>query len=78
MVVWLLPPVMYVLHRHWTRAFRQATFAQLTQTQREQLTSFRNKATGWFTVAAGALLLAAGRPGRSSSTTAGRRGRSGC
>ena len=29
---WLLPPVMYVLHRRWTRAFRQATFAQLTQT----------------------------------------------
>jgi hypothetical protein len=26
---WLLPPVMYVLHRRWTRAFRQATFAQL-------------------------------------------------
>jgi hypothetical protein len=32
---WLVPPVMYVLHRRWTRAFRQATFAQLTQ--REQL-----------------------------------------
>jgi len=57
---WLLPPVMYVLHRRWTRAFRQATFAQLTETQREQFISFRNKATGWFTVAAGATLLAAG------------------
>jgi hypothetical protein len=57
---WLLPPVMYLLHRRWTRTFRQATFAQLTQAQREQLTSFRNKATGWFTVAIGALLLAAG------------------
>ena len=56
---WLVPPVMYVLDRCWTRAFRQATFAQLTHSQREQLTSFRNKATGWFTVAAGALLLAA-------------------
>ena len=51
---------MYMLRRHWTRLFRQATFAQLNQAQREQLTSFRNKATGWFTVAAGALLLAAG------------------
>ena len=30
---WLLPPVMYVLHRRWTTAFRQATLAQLTQTQ---------------------------------------------
>ena len=41
-------------------AFRQATFAQLTEAQREQFTSFRNKATGWFTVAAGVTLLAAG------------------
>jgi hypothetical protein len=56
---WLLPPVMYVLHRRWTRTFRRASFAQLTQTQREQLSSFRNKATGWFTVAGGAALLAA-------------------
>jgi hypothetical protein len=51
---------MYVLHRRWSKAFRQATFAQLTETQREQLASFRNKATGWFTVAVGGTLLAAG------------------
>jgi uncharacterized membrane protein YhhN len=51
---------MYVLRRRWNRTFRQATFAQLTETQREQFTSFRNKAAGWFTVAAGATLLAAG------------------
>src|ERR1700760_4000317 len=57
---WLLPPVMYVLHRRWARAYRQATFAQLTELQREQFISFRNKATGWFTVAGGAALLAAG------------------
>jgi hypothetical protein len=57
---WLLPPVMYVLHRRWTKAFRQSTYAQLTETQRAQLASFRNKATGWFTVAIGAALLAAG------------------
>jgi hypothetical protein len=57
---WLLPPVMYVLRRRWSTAFRQATFAQLTETQREQFTSFRNKATGWFTVAAGGALLAVG------------------
>jgi hypothetical protein len=57
---WLLPPVMYVLHRRWSKAFRQATFAQLTEAQREQLASFRNKATGWFTVAVGGTLLAAG------------------
>jgi len=57
---WLLPPVMYVLRRRWTRAFWQAALAQLTETQRKQYASFRNKATGWFTVAAGATLLAAG------------------
>jgi hypothetical protein len=57
---WLLPPVMYVLRRRWNRASRHATFAQLTETQRAQFTSFRNKAAGWFTVAAGATLLAAG------------------
>lgn len=57
---WLVPPVMYVLHRRWVRAYRAATWAQLTEIQRSQLSSFRNKATGWFTVAAGATLLAAG------------------
>jgi hypothetical protein len=57
---WLLPPVMYVLRRRWNRAFRQATFVQLTETQREQFTSFKNKATGWFTVATGGTLLAVG------------------
>lgn len=57
---WLLPPVMYLLHRRWTRKFRQATLARLTEKQRQQYASFRNKATGWFTVAAGATLLAAG------------------
>jgi hypothetical protein len=51
---------MYALRRRWSTAFRQATFAQLTETQREQFTSFRNKATGWFTVAAGGALLAVG------------------
>lgn len=57
---WLLPPVMYVLHRRWSSKYRQATFARLSGTQREQLASFRNKATGWFIVATGATLLAAG------------------
>jgi hypothetical protein len=57
---WLLPPVMYVLHRRWYKALRQAMLAQVTETQREQMASFQSKATGWFTVAAGAALLAAG------------------
>ena len=58
---WLLPPVMYALHRRWYKALRQAMLAQLTQAQREQLTSFQSKTAGWFTVAAGATLLAAGQ-----------------
>jgi len=57
---WLLPPVMYVLRARWNTAFRDATLAQLTDAQREQFTSFKNKATGWFTVAAGGTLLAVG------------------
>ena len=57
---WLLPPVMYVLHRRWYKALRQAMLPQLTQTQREQVTRFQSKSTGWFTVAAGAALLATG------------------
>jgi len=57
---WLLPPVMYVLRWRWYKALQQAMLAQLTKTQREQMTSFQSKATGWFTVAAGATLLAAG------------------
>jgi hypothetical protein len=56
---WLLPPVMYLIRRHRRAAFRQAALAQLTQAQRDQTTSFVNKATGWFTVALGAALLAA-------------------
>ena len=57
---WLLPPVMYMLRWRWYKALQQAMLAQLTKTQREQMTSFQSKATGWFTVAAGATLLATG------------------
>jgi cation transport ATPase len=35
--------------------------ARLSPAQRDQFTLFVNKATGWFTVAAGAALLAAGQ-----------------
>ena len=56
---WLLPPVMYLIRRRRGNAFRQTAFAQLTEAQRDQFTSFVNKATGWFTVALGAALLAA-------------------
>jgi hypothetical protein len=56
---WLLPPVMYLIRRHRGKAFRQAALAQLTPAQRDQATTFLNKAAGWFTVALGAALLAA-------------------
>ena len=56
---WLFPPVMYLIRRRRNNAFRMAAMAQLTQAQRDQFTSFINKATGWFTVALGAALLAA-------------------
>lgn len=57
---WLLPPVMYVLQRRWYKTLRLALLAQLTQTQREQMASLQSKSAGWFTVAAGATLLATG------------------
>jgi hypothetical protein len=41
------------------RHFPPSCPAQLTQAQRDQSTSFINKASGWFTVALGAALLAA-------------------
>lgn len=56
---WLLPPVFYLLRRQRSREYRRAVFDQLTQDQKEQFVSFVNKATGWFTVALGASLLAA-------------------
>jgi hypothetical protein len=57
---WLLPPVMYVLHRQWYKATQRAVMAQLSETHRGQVVRFQSKATGWFAVAGGAGLLAAG------------------
>jgi len=56
---WLLPPVMYLILRRRAKAFRHAVFAQLTLDQQRQFTIYMRKAIGWFTVAAGATLLAA-------------------
>jgi hypothetical protein len=55
---WLLPPVMYLLQRRWYNAMRQAMLAQLTPVQRRQMAGLQSKSVGWFTVAAGATLLA--------------------
>ncbi len=52
---------MYLIRHRRRAVFRRAALAQLTAVQREQLTRFTNKATGWFTVAIGAALLAAGQ-----------------
>jgi hypothetical protein len=60
---WLLPPVMYVLHRRWYKALKSHVVAHLDETQRGQMVRFQSKAAGWFTVAGGAGLLAAGQTG---------------
>jgi hypothetical protein len=57
---WLLPPVMYVLARRAGEQNQRAIFAAMTEAQRNQFISFRNKSAGWLTVALGAFLLAAG------------------
>jgi hypothetical protein len=56
---WLLPPAMYVLRHRQGNAYRQAALDTLTPLQRKQFTRFVNKASGWFTVAIGATLIAA-------------------
>jgi hypothetical protein len=56
---WLFPPGMYVIRRRQGKQFRDDVMAQLTPQQRGQFTRFMSKAAGWFTVAAGATLLAA-------------------
>jgi hypothetical protein len=71
---WLLPPVIYLIRRQRSNAYRRAALAQLTQAQREQFTSFVNKATGWPSALPS---WPPTRPGRSSSAIAGRPGCSG-
>jgi asparagine N-glycosylation enzyme membrane subunit Stt3 len=54
---WLLPPVAIYRNQKRSRDFREATMGVLTVEQRSQFVGFTNKATGWFTVAAGAFLI---------------------
>jgi hypothetical protein len=56
---WLLPPVMYMLQRRRNAAVERATFDRLAPAERVRYVGFMNAAAGWFTVAAGALLIAA-------------------
>lgn len=55
---WLLPPVAFYKTRKRNNEFQLAALAALSVQQREQFVGFRNKATAWFTVAAGAFLIA--------------------
>jgi hypothetical protein len=48
------------IDREGIEGVKTSALAAAPEAQREQITSFRNKATGWYTVAIGALLLAAG------------------
>jgi hypothetical protein len=55
---WLLPPVAYVKNRRRNDRYQKAMMAALPAATREQFVGFMNKATGWFTVAGGAFLIA--------------------
>lgn len=56
---WLLPPVHWFLARRASHRWWDLARAALTVEQRTILQGFRNKATGWWFVALGALLIAA-------------------
>ena len=55
---WLLPPVAYVKNRRRNDRYQKAMMAALPAEARKQFVGFMHKATGWFTVAAGAFLIA--------------------
>ena len=55
---WLLPPVAYYKNRKRRNESRRRSLESLTVEQRAQFIGFSNKATGWFTVAGGAFLIA--------------------
>jgi hypothetical protein len=55
---WLLPPVAYYKSRKRNDRYQKAMMTALPPAAREQFVGFMNKATGWFTVAAGAFLIA--------------------
>jgi hypothetical protein len=55
---WLLPPVAYYKSRKRSDAYQKAVMAAMPASAREQFVGFMNKANGWFTVAAGAFLIA--------------------
>ncbi len=56
---WLLPPVFYWLNHRRSERMHEAVMKVLTPEQMRGLIDYVNKATGWFFVGAGGLLLAA-------------------
>jgi len=56
---WLLPPVGYVVAVRRQRRFRHAVFHQLGPDAQRDLVRYVDKATGWYLVAIGAVLIAA-------------------
>jgi hypothetical protein len=56
---WLLPPVMWIMRRFRETRHERDVMLRLDPEQRVRYLGFMNKATGWFTVAGGALLIAA-------------------
>lgn len=55
---WLLPPAMIVLRRRREARFHREVLSRMTPRQLAERSGLIQKATGWFIVAAGALLLA--------------------
>jgi hypothetical protein len=55
---WLLPPVAFIRGRRRNDRYQKAVMAAMPAAAREQFVGFMNKANGWFTVAAGAFLIA--------------------
>jgi len=54
---WLLPPVAYVLAMRRRGRWQKAVAAIMPRETRARIAGLQNKATGWFIVAAGALLI---------------------
>lgn len=55
---WLLPPVILFKRYQNSKNMHELAEAMMTEEQLQQFIGFRHKATGWFTVSAGAFFLA--------------------
>lgn len=55
---WLFPPAKIILEARHNRAYEMAYMQALSDTDRESVVNFDNKANGWLMVGGGAFLLA--------------------